>query len=305
MTAKLFLATTVAGGLLAAAGCGGSGDPGNDLLVVSTRDGDYAIFGMDADGGSQGRLTDERGDTSTAAGIEFQVEPAWSPDGARVAFASAREGSFDIYVMDADGNGTTRLTTSKENDRRPTWSPDGTRIAFARNVDESRLFVMNADGTGARRVTDDAAPESEPAWSPDGAWIAYTRRQPGTEVREIWLVRPDGSEQRPLTRLRGVAYTPAWSPDGERVAFSADRGDDRYDIWTIGVDGTGLRRATPAGVDAFEPAWSPDGELLAFSRDGAIVAVDAAGNETQLTDPENNDSSPAWNPQPDAEEEES
>jgi len=305
VTTRALLATTVAGCLLLAAGCGGSGEPGNDLLLVSTRDGDYAIFGMDADGRSQGRLTAERGDTSTAAGIEFQIEPAWSPDGTRIAFASAREGSFDIYVMNADGTGSTRLTTSKVNDRRPSWSPDGTRIVFARSVDESRLFVMNEDGTGARRVTDDAAPESEPAWSPDGEWIAYVRRQPETDVREIWLVRPDGSERRRLTRLDAVAYTPAWSPDGARVAFSANRGDDRYAIWTIGIDGTGLRRVTPAGVDAFEPAWSSDGAVLAFSRDGAIVTSDAEGNEVQVTDPENNDSSPAWNPRPDVEKEES
>jgi Tol biopolymer transport system component len=301
---RLLLATTTAGCLLAA-GCGGSGDPGNDLLFVSTRDGDYAIFGMDADGGSQGRLTDERGDTSTNAGIEFQIEPAWSPDGRRIAFASAREGSFDIYVMAADGTDSTRLTTSRVNDRRPSWSPDGTRIVFARSVDESQLFVMNADGTGARRVTDDAGAESEPAWSPDGEWIAYVRRQPGTELREIWLVRPDGSDRRRLTRLNGLAYAPAWSPDGERIAFSADRGDKRYAIWTIGVDGTGLRRVTPAGIDAFEPAWSPDGRLLAFSRDGAIVTVDEEGNEVQVTDPQNNDSSPAWNPRSDVEKEES
>ena len=260
MIPRVLLATTVVGCLLAA-GCGGSGEPGNDLLFVSTRDGDYAIYGMDADGGSQGRLTDERGDTSTNAGIEFQVEPA--------------------------------------------WSPDGMRIVFARSVDETQLFVMNADGTGARRVTDDAAPESEPAWSPDGEWIAYVRRQPGTEVREIWLVRPDGSERRRVTRLNSVAYAPAWSPDGERIAFSADRGDNRYAIWTIGIDGTGLRRVTPAGIDAFEPAWTPDGRVLAFSRDGAIVTVDETGNEVQLTDPQNNDSSPAWNPRPDVEKEES
>ena len=93
-------------------GCGGSGSSGDDIAFVSSRDGDYAIYLMEADGSGQERLTDERGDTSTAEGVQFQTDPAWSPDGTRIAFASAREGSFDIYVMNADGTGTTRLTSS-------------------------------------------------------------------------------------------------------------------------------------------------------------------------------------------------
>ncbi len=301
MTAKSCLALGAVGCLLLLTGCGGSGSHRTDIAFVSSRDGDYAIFGMEADGSHQRRLTDERGDTSTSGGVEFQTDPAWSPDASEIAFASAREGSFDIYVMNADGTGTKRLTSSKDNDQSPTWSPDGSSIAFARSRDGGHIWVMNADGTDARRLTDDdTTAEGEPSWSPDGRWIAYTHRASGTDYREIWLVHPDGSGRRSVTKLKAKSYAPAWSPDSQRLAFSADANGIRYDIYTIGADGENLRRLVQSQVDAFEPTWSPDGSEIALSRDGAIVVATLPGVERQLTDPKDNDSSPAWKPAPEA-----
>jgi TolB protein len=277
--------------------CGGGSDKADaDLVFVSTRDGDYAIYGMSASGGGEHRLTDAQGDPSKPSGLFFQIEPAWSPDGSTIAFASKRSGNFDLYAMSADGSGTRRLTSTKEDDTQPTWSPDGDRIAFARGA-PSRIFVMNADGSNAHRVTDEQAEEGEPAWSPDGNSIAYVRREPGSSIREVWLVGPDGSQRRRLTKLNGVAQAPAWSPDGRQIAFSANTTSNRFDIYTIGLEGKDARLMTSSD-DSFEPAWSPDGKTIAFSAGGAIVLVDVAnGEETTLTDSDNNDSSPAWAPQ--------
>lgn len=294
-------ALAAAAGLLLA-GCGGSAEPRPDLVLVSTRDGDYAIYEMNADGGSQTRLTeDEHADASSSRRLFFQVDPAWSPDGSKIAFASRRSGSFDIYVMNADGTGTRRLTATRADDANPTWSPDGRQIAFARG-DRGDIYVVNADGTGLRRVTDDLAAESEPAWSPDGRWIAYVKNSfqtTGADVRKLWLVRPDGTRSHPLTSPGARNYSPAWSPDSRRIAFASDAGGGGLlDIYTVGVDGKGVRRLTRTGPDAFEPAWSPDGKTIAFSRNGSIVTIDLEGNEEELTNPDNNDSSPAWNPVP-------
>ena len=277
------------------AACGGGSDEASDLVFVSTRDGDYAIYGMSASGGGEHRLTDARGDSSTPQGLFFQIDPAWSPDGSTIAFASKRSGNLDLYAMRADGSGTNRLTSTKEDETQPTWSPDGDRIAFARGA-PSRLFVMNADGAGAHRVTDEEAEEGEPAWSPDGRWLAYVRREPGSSIRELWLVRPDGSQPRRLTKLNGVAQAPAWSPDGRQIAFSANTTSNRFDIYTIGLDGKDARLRTSSD-DSFEPSWSPDGKTIAFSAGGAIVLIDVAnGDEETLTDADDNDSSPAWAP---------
>lgn len=279
-------------GLLAA--CGGDGDPRPDLIFVSTRDGDYAIYAMDADGSREQRLSPAQ--EASSATLYFQTEPAYSPDGARIAFASRRGESFDIFVMNADGTGTTQLTSAPANDGHPTWSPDGERVAFNRG-DPGHLFVMNADGSGQRRITDDDAPEAQPAWSPDGAWIAYVRKTPGTAISELWVVRPDGSDRRRVTTLDAAVDGPAWSPDGTRLAFASNDEDDRFEIYVIGADGSGLRRLTTSTEAAFEPAWAPDGASIAFSQDGSIAVLALDGDEPDaLTDPADNDSSPAWNP---------
>jgi TolB protein len=284
--------------LLGSSGCGGGGgEPRPDLVFVSTRDGDYAIFAMDADGSREKRLT-PADDSEAHDALYFQIEPAYSPNGRLIAFASRRGSSFDLFAMRADGTGTKQLTSTRENDAHPSWSPDGERIVFQRG-DPSHLYIMDADGSSVRRVTDDPAPETQPAWSPDGRWIAYVRRTPGTEIREVWLVRPDGSERHPLTTLGATVDGPAWSPDGERIAFASNDRGDRFDVYVIGVDGTGLRRLTRSTEAAFEPAWSPDGSSIALSQDGAIVVLDLATDELRvLTDPEDNDSSPVWNPVP-------
>ncbi|MEX0850723.1 MAG: hypothetical protein WD015_04390 [Gaiellaceae bacterium] len=292
---RLF-STALAGGFaLLIAACAGNGNLTPDLVFVSTRDGDYAIYSMSSAGDGQKRLTEAGGDPSSPGGLFFQIEPAWSPDGGRIAFASKREGTFDLYVMNGDGTGTRRLTSTREDDGHPTWSPRGDRIAFSRGI-EGDIYVMNADGSAMRRITENGAAETQPAWSPDGRWIAYVKRTPGTELREVWLVRPDGSGERRLTSLGAASYSPAWSPDGTRIAFSTDYRADQFDIYFVVVAGGDLQQATTSPDDSFEPAWSPDGETIAFSEGGSIYSVESEGDPAELTASSGNDSSPTWKP---------
>jgi TolB protein len=283
------------------AACAGSEAGPPDLLLVSTRDGDYAIYAMSADGGSQERLTEAKGDPSSPRGLFFQTEPAWSPDGSRIAFSSKREGSFDVYVMEADGSETRRLTTTSADEGDPTWSPDGRRIVFARGT-SGDLYVVNADGTEARPLVVGAASDTQPAWSPDGRWIAFARRLSGTTIRELWLARADGSGLRRLTSLEAVSEAPTWSPDGGRIAFASNVRDAQFDIYTVGADGKAQRRVTATPDDSFEPAWSPDGATIAYSEGGSIYSKEAAGDPfaegERLTDSASNDSSPVWRPAP-------
>jgi dipeptidyl aminopeptidase/acylaminoacyl peptidase len=249
---------------------------------------------MSADGSRQKRLTHEKGDPSTPEGLFFQVEPAWSPEGRQIAFASRRDGPFHIFVMRADGSGTHRLTSTKADDENPTWSPDGSEIAFERGP-AGDIYLMDADGTRTRRVGKDFADEGDPAWSPDGRWIAYSRRTPGTSAREIWLVHPNGSGRRQLTHLQALSQAPAWSFDGRRIAFSSDKDGGIFGIYSVGVDGKTVALLAKSETGAFEPAWSMDGKTVVFSSDGSIVTVDLGGREKELTHSKN-DSSPAWRP---------
>jgi TolB protein len=279
--------------LLAVAGCGSSGPPPpSTLLFVSSRDGDYAIFGVSANG-DEHRLTKAKGNASSPAGLFFQTEPAWSPDGRRIAFVSRRDGRSHINVMRADGKGLRRLTDSASDDESPTWSPDGRRIAFSRG---GALFAIRSQGGPARRIGRAVGGEAfDPAWSPNGKLIAYDYRPPGYSIREIWVVGVGGKQARQVTKIREVSTRPAWSPDGRRIAFQSDANGGHVEIYSIGLDGSGLRRVTRSEIDTFDPDWSPDGRKIAFSRNGAIWTIDRSGRERKLTSGKN-DAAPVWRP---------
>jgi Tol biopolymer transport system component len=279
--------------LLAVAGCGTSPAPRAELLFVSSRDGDYAIYGVGAGGGREFRLTKGRGDPSRPEGLFFAVEPAWSPSGRLIAFASRRDGRSHIYVMRADGTRIRRVTNAKSDDDGPAWAPNGRRIAFSR---ERALYTVASAGGPVRRLSRGIGGDSaNPAWSPDGKLIVYDYRRPGFGIREIWVVGVDGSRPRPVTELGAVSTLPAWSPDGRHLAFQSNVHGGHFEIYTIGRDGRGLRRETRSSIDTIEPAWSPDGSEIAFSRDGAIWTVNRTRRVRKVTSAEN-DSNPVWRP---------
>jgi Tol biopolymer transport system component len=113
------------------------------IAFMSTRDGNWEIYVMNADGTNPTRLTNND---------DLDQDPDWSPDGEKIVFISDRDGNTEIYVMNADGTGQTRLTNTRSFELAPVWSPDGTKIAFIR---DNNIIVMNADGTGQTRLTND------------------------------------------------------------------------------------------------------------------------------------------------------
>ena len=287
------LALLIVAGLV---GCGSSAPRQAEMVFVSTRDGDYALYGVDA-ARHEWRLTKAKGDPSTPAGLFFQLQPAWSPDGASIAFASRRDRTTHIYVMRADGTGTRRLTGGAQDDSRPAWSPDGRQIAFAR---QGELYVVAASGGSPHRLTHGLGGDAaNPAWAPNGKLIAYDYRPAGFSIRELWVVRADGTDPRQVTHLRQASEQPTWSPKGDRIAFQGNLRGSHFEIYSIALDGRVLKRETNSSIDTIDPAWSPGGKAIAFSRDGAIWTVDRTGHATKLTSG-GNDASPAWRPGPTA-----
>lgn len=140
--------------------------------------------------------------------------PSWSPDGTKMAFHSFRDGNWEIYVMNADGTGQTRLTYNPGEDTFPIWSPDGTRLIFSSaHIGYTDIYVINADGSGLTQLTTDPAPEYDPAWSPDGSMIAFTRAVDEDPRRaRIYLMQADGSGQIQITNTSASDWNPVWQP---------------------------------------------------------------------------------------------
>ena len=171
------------------------------------------------------------------------MEPRWSPDGARIVFATDRHENSDVYVMNADGTGQRNLTLSPLSvDMSPGWSPDGRQVVFASNRHGSfDVFAMDDGGLNLRALTRSPADDRLPVWSPRGDTIVFVTERDGN--REIYSMNPDGTEARNLTRHPAWDSEPAVSPDGKTIAFVSDR-DGTSDVFLMKIDGTGVRKLT-------------------------------------------------------------
>jgi len=254
----------------------------------------WEIYVMDADGGAPTRFTNDPAQ---------DVNPAWSPDGAKLAFASDRTPAFDIYYMDAIALAPpTQLTSDAEFEIAPAWSPDGSKVAFGRGGnDGAEIYVINADGTGQIQLTNNTFYDDSPSWSPDGSKIAFTSRRDGNT--EIYVMNSDGSAQTRYTDAPADDLEPSWSPDGSKIVFASSR-DGNMEIYVMAAAPLAVpsRLTFDAGFD-IDPVWSPDGSKIAFrsQRDGnaEIYVMNADGsNQSNLTNDPATDVSPSWQPVP-------
>ncbi|MEQ1758741.1 MAG: gamma-glutamyltransferase [Vicinamibacterales bacterium] len=219
-----------------------------------------------------------RGEPSGGSGLR---EPAWSPDGSRLAVVYLDR----LWTMAADGSDARELTTATGVEREPVWSPDGQQVAFAASRGESfDLYMVDARGGDPRRVTSLVGDERSPSWTQDGRLVfSYNAQTTPRWTLYAVAVDPSASDAAPraLTDGGDNELSPRVSPDGSRVAFASDRESDSgdFDIWWMPLpertDFGPVRRRTAvrvvqgAGVDGW-PAWSPDGGRVAFYavRDG-------------------------------------
>lgn len=193
----------------------------------------------------------------------------------RIAFASTRDGSAQVYVMHADGSHVRRLTRAPGEYVAPVFSPDGRKIAVvSEHSDIPQILIMNADGSQMTRLTGPPGANGTPTFSPDGRKIAFISNRDGGNT-QIYLMDIDGTHAVRLTAYKEGASSPAFSPDGRRIAFDANA-DMNSQIYIAELDGSHAARLTAPPRVHRAPAFSPDGRTIAFvcqADDGGSVQI--------------------------------
>ncbi|MFL5885732.1 MAG: hypothetical protein ACJ77M_11735, partial [Thermoleophilaceae bacterium] len=316
--ATLALGVGLIGASIAATSAPSSGPPRLARIAFDTNVGIYTI-GAD---GSDRRLIFRGGDT-----------PAWSPNGARIAFSRTLNLRFDqsqIWTMRPDGSdrrAVTRRPPRHVQELAPAWSPDGRRLALIRDGGTdfrpvSSLVTVGRDGRNERTLLtvagDRAGGIARPAWSPDGTRLLYTRVVPGVGVQfflSLWIVNADGSGRRMLADRMGYG---SWSPHGSRIVAVSTRDHNgrscgegicnpNGEIYVMNADGTGQRRLTRNKADDESPVWSPDGGHIAFASSRNFTQISEMDEEiysmrpdgsclTWLTNGSVASRAPSWEP---------
>jgi len=233
----------------------------------------------------------------------------YMPDNKHILYASTHEGAeacppeaapradhkylwsvyatFDIYVADAKGTITSKLTSAPGYDAEATVSPSGDKIVFTSDRSgDLELWTMNIDGSDQRQITHALGYDGGAFFSPDGTRLVYRASRPSTDSAskeytellkqhlvapsdmEIYTCNLDGSDVQQITHLGKANWAPFFTPSGKKIIFSSNHHSQRgydFQLYTINLDGTGLERITNESLFNAFPMFSPNGKYLVWS----------------------------------------
>jgi serine/threonine protein kinase len=279
------------------------GGGASQIAYASDLTGLPQIWLMNADGTGPRQITDMP---------EGACQPAWSPDGDRLAFISPCAGNQEIYpgagifIMNLDDTPLISLSSLPGGDFDPDWSPDGMKIAFTslRDYNRAQIYEFNLEDNSIRSLSANTVRDSQPAWSPDGGEMAFvtTRRGP----YQIWITGGDEQEAVLLSRSGSLKDThPAWSPDGQVIMFTQNEllgGVPRLVAMRVEEGNLIENRVVRDVIPMQESSYSPDGAWIVFeswpegsNHDIFIMTPNGAGRQ-RLTSDEAFDFDPAWRP---------
>jgi eukaryotic-like serine/threonine-protein kinase len=246
--------------------------PGQELFPSLSPDG--KSFAYSANGHILVQRVGEKSSADlTKDSADQNWQPAFSPDGQRIAFRSERDGG-GIFVMPAAGGPARRLTDFGYN---PAWSPDGKEILCATDTfldpslpatSGSTLWAVNVSTGAKRQLTDPktVADAVYPSWSPHAQRIAYSNMQGGHPT--IWTVSASGNDPVQVLQESSVTWNPAWSPDGRYLYFASDRRSE-MELWRVRIE---EKSGKPIGQPEHVAAEAGFNGFISLARDGKRIA---------------------------------
>ncbi len=232
----------------------------------------------------------------------------WSPDGSSISFVSNRSGSWQIWVMAANGRQLRQLTHSTEPVGWPSWAPDGDQLLYyAGGPAGYRLYRLElATGRVSQLLDEDARSQDfRPLLSPDGEVLLFDRFGASSPPNhDLFALHMTTGQLAQLTSDPGYDSDGRWSPDGTRIVFHSDRGapmKHHTQVFIMDAKGRNLRQLTQGPARNGYPSWSPDGLRIAYIAEMAgnrdIWVMDAAGRHARrITKHSGFDGDPVWSP---------
>jgi TolB protein len=222
----------------------------------------------------------------------------------KIAFASLKGDSKEIWVMDYDGFNAEQISYNGGLNKFPEWSADNKKLTYVSKLptmNKWELQVHEIDGA-ASTISLPGSYVSSPSFSPDGSILAFSARTERSRDSDIFVQPVSGTRPRNITNYRGIDTSPTWSPTGTQIAFISDRTGSPQ-VWVMDADGSNVRRLVEEGGHCDSPDWSPDGRFVLYSwqapsqwKHDIYLAEVATGRLFQLTSGFGSNESPHWSP---------